>query len=295
MRTEQEMYDLILKTAREDERIRAVYLNGSRTNPNVPKDIFQDYDVVYVVHETESFIEDKDWIERQFGKILYMQLPDEFPDAFPEEEIDISRCYGWLVQFADGNRIDLHVAVLEEALQGGLDDSLCQVLLDKEGIMPALPEASDEDYRVKKPDAGRFGCTCNEFWWCLNNVAKGLWRNELPYVQDMVNHVVRKQLEKLLSWKIGIRTDWSVSIGKSGKYMYRWLTDGDWEQYLSTWFSCDVREAWEAVLRMCELFDRTAREVGEKLGFTYNAVEAENSLAFLKHVRELPKDAKEVM
>lgn len=45
MRTEKEMYDLILNIANNDERIRAVYLNGSRTNPNVPKDIFQDYDV----------------------------------------------------------------------------------------------------------------------------------------------------------------------------------------------------------------------------------------------------------
>ena len=28
MRTEQEMYDLIINTAKEDERIRAVYMNG---------------------------------------------------------------------------------------------------------------------------------------------------------------------------------------------------------------------------------------------------------------------------
>ena len=48
MRTEQEMFELILNTAKADERIRAVYMNGSRTNVNVPKDIFQDYDIVYV-------------------------------------------------------------------------------------------------------------------------------------------------------------------------------------------------------------------------------------------------------
>ena len=71
MRTEQEMYDLIIHTAREDERIRAVYMNGSRTNPNVPKDIFQDYDVVYVVTENRPFYEDKCWIDR-FGDRLYM-------------------------------------------------------------------------------------------------------------------------------------------------------------------------------------------------------------------------------
>ncbi|MDE7212570.1 MAG: aminoglycoside 6-adenylyltransferase, partial [Lachnospiraceae bacterium] len=73
MRTEQEMYDLILKVAREDEKIRAVYLDGSRTNPNAPKDIFQDYDVVYVVRETADFIKDRDWVSRMFGEILYMQ------------------------------------------------------------------------------------------------------------------------------------------------------------------------------------------------------------------------------
>lgn len=32
MRTEQEMYDLIINTAKKDERIWAVYMNGSRTN-----------------------------------------------------------------------------------------------------------------------------------------------------------------------------------------------------------------------------------------------------------------------
>ena len=39
MRTETEMYDLLLSIANNDERIRAVYLNGSRANPNAPKAI----------------------------------------------------------------------------------------------------------------------------------------------------------------------------------------------------------------------------------------------------------------
>ncbi|GEQ23471.1 hypothetical protein CBU02nite_39770 [Clostridium butyricum] len=67
MRTEKEMYSLILNVAQNDERIRAVFMNGSRTNPNAIKDIFQDYDIVYVVEETKSFREQKNWID-QFGK-----------------------------------------------------------------------------------------------------------------------------------------------------------------------------------------------------------------------------------
>ena len=41
MRTEKEMMELIQRTAEEDARIRAVYMNGSRTNPNAQKDIFR--------------------------------------------------------------------------------------------------------------------------------------------------------------------------------------------------------------------------------------------------------------
>ncbi|CAM4299364.1 hypothetical protein PAAL109150_19270 [Paenibacillus alkaliterrae] len=51
MRNEKEMMDLILNTAIADERIRAVIMNGSRTNPNVKKDCFQDYDIIYVVKD----------------------------------------------------------------------------------------------------------------------------------------------------------------------------------------------------------------------------------------------------
>lgn len=60
MRTEEEMYALFMHIAKADDRILAVYMNGSRTNPNAPKDIFQDYDIVFVVRETKTFIEDRD-------------------------------------------------------------------------------------------------------------------------------------------------------------------------------------------------------------------------------------------
>lgn len=110
MRSEKEMIDLLLNTAREDDRIRAVYMNGSRTNPNAPKDIFQDYDIVYVVKETESFIKDKAWIKR-FGDILFMQYPDESPD-YPS---DVEKSYAWLMIFTDGNRVDLTVKEISHA------------------------------------------------------------------------------------------------------------------------------------------------------------------------------------
>ncbi len=46
MRAEEEILDLILATARQDECIRAVILNGSRANPNARRDCFQDFDIL---------------------------------------------------------------------------------------------------------------------------------------------------------------------------------------------------------------------------------------------------------
>ena len=148
MRTESEMLNLILQTAKEDARIRAVYMNGSRTNPNAMRDIFQDYDVVYVVTETASFIADERWIDR-FGARLYMQLPEKH-EAHTEE------CWGWLVQFADGNRLDLHVVTEKYANREIVKDRLCRILLDKDGLLPEMPESTDADFWVKQPTEERF-------------------------------------------------------------------------------------------------------------------------------------------
>lgn len=289
MRNEKEMQELILKIAKEDERIRALYMNGSRTNANVPKDIFQDYDIVYVVNDTAPFIQDKAWIDR-FGERLFMQYPDEHPD-FPSDKENF---YGWLMQFTDGNRIDLHVESISHAKENIVNDKLCQILLDKDNLLPEISESTDEDYRVKRPSKEQYLCTCNEFWWCLDNVAKGLWRREIPYVQDMLNFNVRKQLEKMLSWKIGIETEFSVSVGKSAKYMYRWLSQEEWNAYLETYCAGTVEECWKAVFKMCDLLEKTAAYVGEHLGYDYNEEEGKNCREFLEHVRNLPKDAEEI-
>ena len=146
MRGEAEMYRLLMDAAEADDRILAVYMNGSRTNVNVPADIFQDYDIVYVVRETGSFIEDREWV-RRFGNILYMQYPDESPD----EPGDRENIYGWLMQFDDGNRIDLHVETAEHAKEHIHDDRLCKILLDKEHILPDIPAATDADHHLKRP------------------------------------------------------------------------------------------------------------------------------------------------
>lgn len=289
MRTEQEMLDLILSVAENDERIRAVVINGSRTNPNAVRDIFQDYDILYVVNSTKPFRESKQWIDR-FGERLYMQYPED-GCYYPS---DAENCYGWLMQFTDGNRLDLHVCTLRYVLDDIKGERLSRVLLDKDNCLPEIPEATDEDHWVKKPSEKQFLDTCNEFWWCLNNVAKGLWREEIPYVMDSINDTVRPQLIRLLEWKIGGETSYRVSVGKSGKYMHRWLDREQWDTFLQTYPAGMVQEIWKSVFIMCDMFDVIAKEIAGNMDFNYDDTEADNSLRYLKHIHTLPQDAKEI-
>jgi len=292
MRSEKEMYDLILGVAHMDERIRAVYMNGSRANPNVKRDIFQDYDIVYVVTETDSFLKDEKWINT-FGDLIIMQEPDKL-DKMQGRKVDFSRSYGYLMQFTDGNRIDLHIQTKEEMYEFYMEDKLTVQLLDKDNCLPAIVPSTDEDYWVKKPTYGQYFSRCNNFWWVAPYCAKGLWRNEILYTNDCLNSYVRKDLMTMLSWYVGIQTGFKLSIGKSHKYIKEYLEADLWNKLMKTFNTGDYESAWQALFIACELFEQIAPEVGKQLGFEYNSAEAAKSFDFIKHIRKLPQGAKEI-
>ncbi|UVI28498.1 aminoglycoside 6-adenylyltransferase [Paenibacillus spongiae] len=290
MRNEQEMLDLILNAARRDDRIRAVYMNGSRTNSNAPRDLFQDYDVVYVVTETASFIQDEGWVS-VFGDLLIIQEPDK-NDRLIGIDRDFDRSYAYLMLFTDGIRIDLHIETKESMLVGYVSDKLTRPLLDKDNCLPLIPAPADKDYWVKEPTEAHFMSCCNEFWWCLQNVAKGIWRDELPYAKQMFEQPVRAALDEMVSWWIGTKHDFRISTGKMGKYFKRYLPESHWNQYKATYSDGSYEHMWNAIFVACELFRTLANDVAAYGGFTYHVQEDVNMTNYLKQVRSLPADAK---
>lgn len=289
MRIEKEMYDLIIGVAQKDPRIRAVYLNGSRTNPTVPKDIFQDYDIVYVVTETASFINDENWI-RIFGELLIIQEPDKNVGI----EMDFERSYGYLMLFQDGNRIDLHIQTRETMLEEYENDKLTIPLLDKDNILPLITPATDIDYHVKKPTEPGFLSCINEFWWCMQNVAKGIWRDELPYAKQMFEHPIRAALDEMVSLWIGMNCNFQVSTGKMGKYFKKYLPESYWEMYKGTYSDGDYEHFWDSIFVACELFRLLSKDIAESFSFTYPVEEDVNMTKYLQRIRDLPVDAKEI-
>jgi len=292
VRSESEMYDLILGVAQEDERIRAVYMNGSRTNPNVPRDIFQDFDVVYVVTETASFLKDDKWI-KVFGDLIMLQEPDKL-DQGVGMNIDFERSYGYLMLFKDGNRIDLHIQTREAMFEEYGEDKLTVPLLEKDNCLPPIPTPTDTDYYVQPPTEAAFVSCTNNFWWCLQNVAKGIWRDELPYAKRMFEEVTRPTLDEMVRWWIGTNNNFDVSTGKMGKYFERYLPAPYWEIYERTYSDSNYDNFWNSIFVTCELFPTLAKEVASNFSFSYPADDDENMTEYLNHVRTLPRDAQDI-
>lgn len=178
MRNENEMLETIINTAKSDHRVLAVYLKGSRANPNAPKDIYRDFDIMYVVKETESFIKDTSWLNK-FDKIVLKQEQNDYFGYGERFGIrnNYDESYSWLLLFEDGNRVDIGVEVLKVMEEGRNRNKLFVPLLDKIGCLPKLPPPTDEDFHIRKPSAEKFRGCCNEFYWCLCDVAKGIARD----------------------------------------------------------------------------------------------------------------------
>lgn len=287
MRSEQEMLDLILNTAREDVRIRAVILNGSRTNPNAARDIFQDFDIVFLVTEIAPFKDDPDWISR-FGELMILQIPDDMQDPPP----DPGDGFAYLMQFTDGNRLDLTLFPLDK-LDTLEEDSLSILLLNKNEIFTHLPRPNESQYLPKPPTAKQFADCCNEFWWASPYVAKGLWREEILYAKHMLDQVMREQLLEMLVWYIGVKTNFEVNTGKFSKHFEKFLEPALWEMLLRSYADADYQKTWVALFEMCALFRQTARVVAKVFDFEYPSGDDEKVSKYLALVQSLPPDAKD--
>lgn len=281
MRSADEIQKLLIDTANSDDRIRVVLLNGSRANPNIQPDKFQDFDIVFIVNNFDSFISDHSWTNF-LGEKLICQLPDEMTLAEDCQSKNATLGFHYLMLFTDGNRIDLTLFPVENLKTDFENDSLTIVWLDKDSLFPNVSQPTDKDYHIQKPTEKEFLDTCNEFWWVSTYVAKGLLRNEITYAKEMLETTARPMFMKIIEWFIGTETNFSVMFGKGGKFMKQNLSGTRYEKILATYSDQRLENNWESLFIMMELFGELAFTVANKLGFQYNSNEETNVLTYLK-------------
>ena len=276
MRNQKEILDLIIKIAEDDDRIRAVIMDGSRGNDNVPKDMYQDYDIKYFVKDIKPFYNNTAWVIENFGKPIIMQMPETMELMPPSG----NGHFCWLMIFDDGVRIDLSIE-FEQYIDDG---EPVKILLDKDNFLPKL-NINKNHWNIKPPKIKYYYDCCNEFWWCLNNVAKGIARDELPYAMYMYNCIVRDMLEKMIEWYIGVNNNFSISTGKHGKYFKNYLSKQLYEKYQKTFSDYEYNNLWIAIYCSCELFSDIAKDVAKYLNIDYNQEEENGMIKYMNMIK----------
>jgi len=280
MRSSEEIQRLIIDVAKDD-RIRAVLLNGSRANPKICPDKYQDFDIVYIVDDITSFISDIGWTN-VFGDKLIWQRPDEMVVGAKNPEKN--ETFSLLMLFTDGNRIDLTLLPKHKIGPNYKADSLTIVWLDKDNMFSKVSSPNDSDYLIRKPTEKEFLDSCNEFWWVTTYVAKGLVRKEIIYAKEMLETVVRPMFMYIITWYIGAKTNFSVSVGKGGKFMKDFLLPDLHNRILQTYSDHDSENNWSALLLMTNIFGELASAVAASLGYNYAIAEEKNVTAYLEQL-----------
>ena len=144
MRTETKMMGLIFQIA-ESLQVEAVALSGSRTSPHPPKDVFQDYDVVYIVDNLKYLLSDLSWLD-QFGKRII------------EQEVSLGHRRLYLMLFEDGNRIDLTLCPKEYIQEWVDSEAGFKVLKDDKGLFEAY-QPNSKRYWTAPPTEAEFAAS----------------------------------------------------------------------------------------------------------------------------------------
>ena len=264
MRTETEMFDVILQTAKVLQ-VDAVAMSGSRTNPKAPKDEFQDYDVVYIVEDLDGLIADLSWLD-QFGTRIIEQ----------HNILGNRRLY--LMLFEDGNRIDLTLCPKEHIKEWVDSEADFTVLNDPQGLF-ALYAPTPKRYWTAPASATDFDKSCNEFWWVSAYVVKGICRKQVIYATDHLYGICQQELLKLLAWQVASDRG-TVDIGKNYKYLFQYLPTEKEKEFSDLLDFSSLDKITQSLLATMSLFHREAQDLAKKLGFDYDKEVAEKLIQY---------------
>ena len=264
MRTETEILDVIIQTAKTLQ-VKAVAISGSRTNPNAPKDEFQDYDVVYVVEDLDGLLADLAWLEG-FGKRVIEQ----------HVLLDHRRLY--LMLFEDGNRIDLTLCPKEYIQEWVDSEAGFTVLEDEKGLFESY-SPSPKRFWIHLTTETDFKNSCNEFWWVSAYVVKGICRKQIIYATDHLYGICQQELLKVLAWQVASDKG-TVDVGKNYKYLFNYLPTEKEKEFSDLLDFSSIEKLTQSLYATMKFFHREAQSLAQKMGFDYDKEVAERMVEY---------------
>ena len=285
MRTEKEILDIVLDTAREDDAVRAVI----RTNLLPIKEYLYSYQFCFIVADVEKYSDEKVF-ETCFGKRVLLYRGDKnYPEMFLNTKAH-------LMVFEDGITLVINIMDKdtflsrfnrENSYENVWIGDTYQKILDKDNILPEIERLEEtQTIFTDTPTKEIFDNTCNEFWWVMKTFAEYTLRKELPSAMFYLNVAVRDLLNKMLRWHIYLESGKPVDMGVLDSKLEELLEDELFALYKKTYPSADYDQIWSAFNAVATLWNKAGNMVADSCGFSYPEKTEIEMMEFIARLKE---------
>lgn len=268
MKIREEKLSSIIEWAERNKDVRVLLLTSSLANPLAPVDQFSDLDIEFVFEKNTGYISDKSWT-LSFGNPIAMIEEDE--SCFDNKHAMK------MVLYDDGVKVDFKLysksKFLKETQQKELPEDWdigYKILVDKDGITKEMLKPTHQVSIIKKPSEKEFQSILNDFWWDTTYVAKCIARDEIFYAKFMSETIIRiEYLIPLIQWYIASEHNWNITTNKHGRLFKKYLNSEIWAKTEQTFSGSKLKDNWNALFAMAELFSEMGTKLSEKLGYKY--------------------------
>ena len=266
-----------IKWAKTQDHIRIAIVVGSYARTSTPADEWSDLDIVIYSTEPQTLIDNEEWVS-EFGNPIITFIEPTAAGSAESYERRVLYDNGLDVDFA----VDPFHLVLEAKKQGLTPELVrelvnvigrgVRILIDKENIMaeflkeyktielspPSLPTEHEYLERV------------NDFWYHAVWTAKKLRRGELWEGKACVDSFMKGRcLLPLMEWHARITQGQKHDTWFRGRFMERWADPRIIAELRGAFAHYDEDDVWQALANTMQLFRWIAKEIAEKLDYTY--------------------------
>jgi aminoglycoside 6-adenylyltransferase len=263
--------------AKTQDHIRLAIVVGSCARTDTPADEWSDLDIVIYSTKPEVLLDSAEWVS-EFGNPIITFVE---PSAAGS-----NKSYERRVLY--GNALDVDFAVSSfnyvlDAQKGDMTPELVKetydvlgrgirVLVDKDNIMKDFLKKYQA---IKLPPTGLptehvYLERVNDFWYHAVWTAKKLRRGELWEAKASLDSYMKGRcLLPLIEWhsRITHGNDYDTWFG--GRFIERWADPRIIAELRSAFAHYDEDDVWQALANTIQLFRWLAKEVAEKLEYTY--------------------------
>ena len=268
-----ELLGRIVLWAESAPDIGAVLLIGSRTRIDRPADEWSDLDLVLIAADPDRYLDTADWLE-QIGTPWVTFV-----------EGTIARTRERRALFEGALDVDFNFFTLERFQQVFHDGSVppavlhrgARVLVDKEGIIPALLPPSAAAPTLGPPQEAEFLAIIDEFWYRAIWSTKKLRRGELYIAIGNCDGVMKRLLREMLERHTRALQGRQYDTWHDGRFLEAWADPRALTALRAAYAHYDADDIGRALLATMDLFRWVSRETAERLGFLYPALAAERA------------------